>query len=520
MAKKDVIKKRYLLVIFIVSFIVSFILFNVSASAKMDKRTKVYIFPKRTSYPKLEIGDLFETNVKIDDVNNLYGYEFKLGYDPEVLEFVGIGSSFLDNGFKIKKTDETSGIVKYAVGSLYPAEPKNGDGTLATITFKVISIGGSVLDIYDTKLLDSSINRIDHAIKDGYFSNEDDEIEVETEWEEKIETNEFSTEQSSSGSIVKTNMMSLGTIYTESSGCTDNDLDSYDGFHATNCPSGPDCNDNDPMIYPANGEMCDKKDNNCNGHIDEPDVCLSGDIDHQTSSDYYEVGLEDLMILGQSYGSRKGESRYDDICINITNGWYCDLNDDGIVNIFDLAKIGKNYGKTTLAGCVNINVEFESGTRLPYADVYVNNPSQFFGTTNSNGQVTRCCFLDPGDYFVNADYNNEQFGSDTSLSVIGNGSGNTTIIGNCVHLIVHVQESINDPIYQAPVKIWDNDAVPDPLDTGLTNPSGDFKTNVCLIEDIFYTARAWRPDFTPEEGVMVTFNVPEKPIITIEIPPI
>jgi subtilisin family serine protease len=57
----------------------------------------------------------------------------------------------------------------------------------------------------------------------------------------------------------------------QSQSCTDAD---HDGFWAPNppmCPGPPysDCNDNDPSINPGAVEICDFKDNNCNGLVDE-----------------------------------------------------------------------------------------------------------------------------------------------------------------------------------------------------------------------------------------------------------
>jgi hypothetical protein len=63
----------------------------------------------------------------------------------------------------------------------------------------------------------------------------------------------------------------------------DMDGDGYtDGTTQVGCtaPSGyvlsatsGDCNDNDPNINPARAEICDNKDNNCNGQTDEGNVC-------------------------------------------------------------------------------------------------------------------------------------------------------------------------------------------------------------------------------------------------------
>lgn len=47
-------------------------------------------------------------------------------------------------------------------------------------------------------------------------------------------------------------------------GCLDNDGDGY----GNGCAAGPDCDDTDATTYPGAPELCDGKDNSCNGQID------------------------------------------------------------------------------------------------------------------------------------------------------------------------------------------------------------------------------------------------------------
>ena len=45
--------------------------------------------------------------------------------------------------------------------------------------------------------------------------------------------------------------------------CVDNDGDGY-GEH---CDKGPDCNDDDPTVYPNAPELCDGKEHRCPGDV-------------------------------------------------------------------------------------------------------------------------------------------------------------------------------------------------------------------------------------------------------------
>lgn len=122
--------------------------FNVAAS-----ETKVYANPYKSV---VEVGQTFEINVSIsNEYSDLYGFDFKLCYNTTVLGVrdVILGSFINSPTMVIKKQiNETSGEVWFVASSFAPAEPANGNGTLAIITFEAVGEGNSILDIYDVTL--------------------------------------------------------------------------------------------------------------------------------------------------------------------------------------------------------------------------------------------------------------------------------------------------------------------------------------------------------------------------------
>lgn len=53
--------------------------------------------------------------------------------------------------------------------------------------------------------------------------------------------------------------------------CTDKDGDGY----GIGCASGPDCNDRDASVHPGQVEICDFRDNDCSGKVDDAPACPS-----------------------------------------------------------------------------------------------------------------------------------------------------------------------------------------------------------------------------------------------------
>jgi len=135
---------------------------------------KLAVEPSEIINPELVPPKTFQINITIDDIENLYAYEFTLSYDPNILSCIGI--IFQD------ALNETNYTPQFAVnnimGSLWvnvtyhpPAVPITTYKPipLATVTFRVKGMGATPLDLHDTSLQDSEGKPIAHEEIDGFF---------------------------------------------------------------------------------------------------------------------------------------------------------------------------------------------------------------------------------------------------------------------------------------------------------------------------------------------------------------
>lgn len=120
-----------------------------------------------------EVGQAFFVNIRITDVADLYCWEFKLGWDPSILDAIKVSEeNFLKQGgdtFFAKKINNTQGYVLVDCTLFGDVAGVNGSGTLASIEFYAEAQGESVLDLYDTILINSLEQSITHTANNGFF---------------------------------------------------------------------------------------------------------------------------------------------------------------------------------------------------------------------------------------------------------------------------------------------------------------------------------------------------------------
>ena len=139
------------------------------------------------TYKATQRNETFEVNVTINNLDALWevvGIQFTLGYDPDLLELVDVTEGPFLPPFGASPNQGTQFMTRIEegyiiVGDVVLADENgtwhqpfpNGNGTVATITFKVIH-GPPVscnLELYDILISDWNMTLIDYEKQDGLF---------------------------------------------------------------------------------------------------------------------------------------------------------------------------------------------------------------------------------------------------------------------------------------------------------------------------------------------------------------
>lgn len=166
-------EKSFLLSLLIFLSVFSWAIANIGGQAE----TKIYVDPMIVT---VDPGETFSVDIKIDNVKHLYNYEFRLQWEPAVLDVTSVTEGpFLNaddtySTFFVKKENFPSIGHLYVVCTLM-GEPRtataSGSGTLATVKFLVKEEGNSSLHLYEPLLEDYDGNKMPHTTEDGYFQS-------------------------------------------------------------------------------------------------------------------------------------------------------------------------------------------------------------------------------------------------------------------------------------------------------------------------------------------------------------
>jgi len=167
---------------------VSILLIGSTTIVKAQTETVVYVDPP-------EVKDIFSPNtftisVKVANITDFYGLDLQFTWDPTVIKYVShtkmIPVSTHPGGVLNSPTlpildavDETASLpgaepgTRYwlAEASMLPAKGFNGSGTIFQMTFQVVGLGTSPLQILSCSLADSIGLVIPATIKQGSFVN-------------------------------------------------------------------------------------------------------------------------------------------------------------------------------------------------------------------------------------------------------------------------------------------------------------------------------------------------------------
>jgi len=130
--------------------------------------TTIFVDPPTST---VAVGKTFVIGIKVSDVSDLYGWEFNLTWNPNLLDALTVTEgNFLKQGgetFFRPIMNNTAGYILVDCTLLGNVPGVSGSGILATVKFYAENQGESILDLYGTILINSQEQAITHTANDG-----------------------------------------------------------------------------------------------------------------------------------------------------------------------------------------------------------------------------------------------------------------------------------------------------------------------------------------------------------------
>lgn len=148
-------------------------LFFIIFCVKGASATRLYVDPPIITNT-YKVGDTFSVNVRVENVNDLAGFEFKLYWNPTVLSLdqAIIWTSDIWSSQYWSWAQENNiegGYYHVAFTKKNTVSTFSGSTSLATIYFKVKWSGVSALNLNESTLGDSNANNMTYQVDNGMF---------------------------------------------------------------------------------------------------------------------------------------------------------------------------------------------------------------------------------------------------------------------------------------------------------------------------------------------------------------
>lgn len=133
--------------------------------APLPAGTVVFVEPRQTTSPAP--GQQLQVRINIKGAADVLAYEATVGFDPTALRYVSIeNADYLPAGAFVSPPQVTANSVYLAATSVVGTAAA-ASGTLAIVTFEVVSAKASTITLNDVLLSDSNVTELDLTSVDG-----------------------------------------------------------------------------------------------------------------------------------------------------------------------------------------------------------------------------------------------------------------------------------------------------------------------------------------------------------------